>query len=344
MTSASWLPERAPYTATTANDPAEAGTARLRCFPFRLPRPASSMRWLRPNGSRLVTLRMVGMAMLLIGIAAAFAEGWVAFWATIIFAATTAETAKANRFGCRDIMRRQYKMLRGLYSSAAGMIGQLVQQDVIANNLANVNTSGFKRSSVSFSALVEQAGGAGDGAPVSEAAGVSVPLVIPVPLARQDTSQGVMGGTVAPTNLAIDGPGYFVVRTPHGDRFTRSGNFRLDTSGRLVAPNGDELLGGKGPIRIPGNDWAIDPDGGIRVGGIVVDKIRIEPGEGNPKGTGASLRGRVIQGRLECSNVNAIQEMVSMIATLRIYEANQRAVQSLDQTLDKVINQTGRMA
>jgi len=235
-------------------------------------------------------------------------------------------------------------MLRGLYSSAAGMIGQLVQQDVIANNLANVNTSGFKRSSVSFSALVEQAGGAGDGAPISEAAGVSVPLVIPVPLARQDTSQGVMGGTVAPTNLAIDGPGYFVVRTPHGDRFTRSGNFRLDTSGRLVAPNGDELLGGKGPIRIPGNDWAIDPDGGIRVGGIVVDKIRIEPGEGNPKGTGASLRGRVIQGRLECSNVNAIQEMVSMIATLRIYEANQRAVQSLDQTLDKVINQTGRMA
>ena len=231
-------------------------------------------------------------------------------------------------------------MLRGLYSSAAGMIGQLVQQDVIANNLANVNTSGFKRSSVSFSALVAQAAEAGDGAPVLEAAGVSVPLVIPVPLARQDRSQGVMGDSVAPTNLAIDGPGCFVVRTPQGDRFTRSGDFRLDDSGQLVTPDGGALLGAKGPVHISGKDWTINSDGSVLVNGAVVDKIRIEPGEGSPKGTGASQRGRVIQGRLECSNVNAIQEMVSMITTLRIYEANQRVVQSLDQTLDKVINQT----
>jgi len=219
-------------------------------------------------------------------------------------------------------------MIRGFQTCAAGMLGQIERQDAIANNLANCNSPGFKRSIVGLSAFTDQ---------LAEAAERMSGDSEPVAFASQDLRQGELVQTGNPTDLAVDGSGFFVIRTPSGKELTRAGNFRLDSSGDLVTQQGDKVLGDRGTINIPPGKWSVDGDGNISVDGTVVDKLLIELG-----GNGSTQVGRVVQGQLESSNVSAIQEMVSMITTLRSYEANQRAILAMDQTLDKIINQAGR--
>jgi len=239
-------------------------------------------------------------------------------------------------------MRRQNSVIRGFYSSAAGMLGLLEQQDAISNNLANCSTPGFKRSSVSFTAFSTELERVGRGP--SETSPTQAPLVIPLPFEGRDSSQGLMEDTSTPTNLAIDGPGFFVVKTARGERLTRSGDFRLNDSGQLCTTEGELVLGQNGPVRASGGTLLVDADGTVRVDGAVVDKLRIAvPGQRRTT-SGAAEAGRIAQGRLENSNVSAVREMVSMITALRAYEASQRTIQALDQTLDKVINLAGRTA
>jgi flagellar basal-body rod protein FlgF len=240
-------------------------------------------------------------------------------------------------------------MIASLYSSAAGMLGQIEQQDVISNNLANCNSSGYKRQRVGFSAFSVEMANALQGRP---SIGTDhVKSMLPTAFERQDWKQGEMQDTGSDTNLAIDGPGYFVVKTPTGQqRLTRDGNFQLDHANRLVTTEGEFALGKKGPITLPANTtgadgkvnsrWEVGADGTITADGAVIDKLRIEL----PKDSQASKPGRVVQRQIESSNVSAIEETTSMITALRAYEANQRVIQSIDQTLDKIINQVGRSA
>jgi len=223
-------------------------------------------------------------------------------------------------------------VIKGLYTSAAGMLGQVELQDAIANNLANCSTPGFKRTSVGFSAFHANLTASIEKSPSNRSQ--SAECVFPKAFTQQDMSQGAMEDTGDPTNLAIDGAGAFVVRTGRGEHLTRSGNFQLNSSGRLVTTENEPVLGRNGPIQISGSEWVIDADGNVEVDGATVDKLRID--------SGASTPGRTIQGRLESSNVNTVREMVSMITALRTYEARQRAIQSSDQTLDKLINQMGK--
>ena len=221
-------------------------------------------------------------------------------------------------------------MIRSLFTSAAGMRAQLDQQDVIANNLANASTPGFKRSSAGFLALIIDSNIATD--PTTPAP-PKVRSVIPTLVVHTDSRPGIMMDTKVPTNLAIDGEGSFVVSTPTGERLTRSGSFTLNQSGQLVTKDGYHVLGENGPIQVSGTDWIVGDDGSIKSNGQVVGKLRID---------GTDKPGRIVQGSLEDSNVNIVQEMVSMISGLRAYEANQKAIQAIDQTLDKAINQMGR--
>lgn len=223
-------------------------------------------------------------------------------------------------------------MINGLYSSAAGMLGQLELQDAISNNLANANTPGFRRSSVRFEAELRDAE---QNVLTTNRQGAG--CVLPVGYESKDLRRGVLSDTSDPTNLAIDGAGSFVVGSTSSPHLTRSGNFHLDSSGDLVTQFGESVLGQNGPIRVNGTDWSISTDGVVSVNGKVTDKLRIEDAAGKPAG-------RVLQGRLEGSNVNTVQEMVGMITGLRSYEAVQKAIQNLDQTLDKVINVAGRGA
>jgi flagellar basal-body rod protein FlgF len=223
-------------------------------------------------------------------------------------------------------------VINGLYSSAAGMLGQMEMQDAISNNLANTNTPGFKRSTIGFSTALADAD-----QQIVLSTRRDAGCVIPVVYESKDNSTGMIADNSDPTSLAIDGPGFFVVGSANNPQYTRSGNFKLDDkgSGLLITQDGEPVLGQRGPIKVSGNNWAVDHDGSVRVAGKVVDKLRIER-------TNGKTTGRVLQGRLEGSNVNAVQEMVAMISGLRAYEASQKAIQNLDQTLDKVINTAGR--
>jgi len=219
------------------------------------------------------------------------------------------------------------------------MKAQMDCQDVIANNLANVSTPGFKRSSVSFASFSTQFQEAvrNPMTPMPPHA----PYALPTLVVQQDVRPGMVQDTGSPTNLAIDGTGSFVVQTPAGEQLTRCGDFGLDSTGQLITSDGNPVLGQNGPIPITSANWTVNRDGGVMVDGASVDRLRLESAPGVPI---SDAQTQVFQGRLEASNVNAVQEMVSMLAVLRCYEANQKSIQAIDQTLDKVINQMAKFA
>ncbi len=242
-------------------------------------------------------------------------------------------------------------MITGIYIAAAGMASQMDRQDTISNNLANCNSPGFKRSEVGFSAYslttdeVGKKTAQGRHTEFTKTTGVcNSPYTLPVPFLRQDRSQGLMEKTNTPAHLAIDGAGCFVVRTPQGDRLSRNGSFRVSDSGELVTQEGYPVLGQDGAVHITGSSWGVEPDGSVKSDGVVIDRLQIRPGPGDPSEGDGFEPGRVIQGALESSNANPIREMVQMISGVRAYEAGQRLIQALDQTLDKAINQLGRTA
>ena len=223
-------------------------------------------------------------------------------------------------------------MLTGFYTAAAAMRTGMDQQDIIAHNLANASTPGFKRTSVGFAAaMVEATAGSESTAAASQGAGCVVPKLV----VSRDDSAGLLHTTSIGTNLAIDGKGSLVVDTPNGERLTRGGAFRLDDTGRLTDEEGNPVLGQNGPVVISGQDFSVDPDGTIRSSGAMVDRLRVET-------EGEEIAGRIVQGAIETSNVNTVKEMVAMMTGFRAYEANQKMISSLDQILDKAINQMGK--
>lgn len=242
-------------------------------------------------------------------------------------------------------------MLRGIYSAACGMRAQETRQSLIANNLANVATPGFKRHvgvGESFSEMVVRSGRT----PVGRLGMTSA-----ITSAYFDMSEGSVSNTDCPYDFAIEGDGFFAVETDWGIRYTRAGNFKLDADSYLVTMEGHRVLGDDGPIRVDGqlvagSDGVLYADG-REIGRLLVvmpsssDALTKEGGglfaargEVIPAGTGEV---RVIQGALELSNVSVVREMVDMIAGYRVYEAAQRALLSHDACLDRAINEVGRV-
>jgi flagellar basal-body rod protein FlgG len=230
-----------------------------------------------------------------------------------------------------------------MQAAASGMVAQMAGQDVVANNLANVNTSGFKRDVSGFRALFTGMIEGANTARVTAEQGC-------------DRSQGALQETGTPTHLALDGDGYFTVQTPNGVTCTRNGSFTLDSDGYLVTANGDKVLGQSGPIRLGKGDWKVSERGEITQNGAVLDTfqiVRFDPSVPVAKSgdnlwrmdvsaSTSAANVRVRQGYLEGSNVNPIEEMVSMITGLRTYEASQKSIQAQDETLDKLVNEVGR--
>lgn len=229
-------------------------------------------------------------------------------------------------------------MIRALYTAASGLVAQSVKQDVIANNIANAQTAGFKRQRVvseSFSQALENQNKMLNtkdrpNYPDSMVQSMSVSAS-----GDLDPSEGPIRQTGNKLDFAISGPGEFEISTPNGILQTRNGTFRVNASGELCAADGGKVLGQSGPIRIPQGEWSITSDGSVISNGSVVDQIKIvgaQPG-----------KTELLQGSLEEANVNAVREMVDMITNMRSYEANQKVVQSIDRTLDKLINEAGRV-
>lgn len=228
--------------------------------------------------------------------------------------------------------------MKMIFSGINGLVdGALIQQvrcDTVSNNLANISTNGFKRDVLSFEEVLS----------LKQASAT-------------DFSQGPARQTGNPLDLALEGPGFFKVETEKGVRYTRNGAFTLDGENRLVTPNGDPVLGEKGPIVLTGDEVSVSRDGEILIDGAAVDRISLVDfdnprllrkegcsyyvldgeGEAADRPAEAFLR----QGYLEGSNVDLTEEMIRMVEAFRAFEAMQKSIQSIDEMTGKLINDQG---
>jgi len=216
---------------------------------------------------------------------------------------------------------------------------QWQRHEILANNLANTSTPGFKRDDLAI-------------VPDAVAAATNSANVLALPAGGSlmqwtDFSQGSVQGTGRALDAAINGSGFFVVETPAGPRYTRAGAFNVGRDGVLVGPTGSPVLGRNGPITVTaGNKVTIGEGGEVVVEGRLVDTLRVvdfpRPYRMLKEGGGlffpidatvppTPAQGyEVAGGALEASNVGTVQMMVSMIDVLRTYEAAQRAMQAVE--------------
>jgi flagellar basal-body rod protein FlgG len=252
-------------------------------------------------------------------------------------------------------------MLRSLYSAAAGMESQQLNLDVISNNLANVNTTGYKESKLQFQDLLYQttraAGsqqGGGNELPGSLQIGQgSIPIATERIFTQGDLSQ--TGGNL---DIAIQGQGFFQVQMPDGTlAYTRDGSFKTNAQGQVVTSDGYPVQGGFEPVPTGTTNITIAATGAVTyttASGTTSSQIQLA-NFNNPGGlqavghnlyteteaSGTALLGEptqnglgeLQQGYLELSNVSVVQEMVNLILAQRAYEVNSKAVQAADQMM-----------
>jgi len=259
-------------------------------------------------------------------------------------------------------------MLRTLWIASTGMQAQNMNIDVIANNLANVNTTGFKKSRIDFQDLLYQTMRP---AGVSSAQGNEVPTGIQLGHGTRSvaTQKIFTGGDLQATNneldLAIEGDGFFQVLQPNGETaYTRSGAFKVDSDGRIVTSDGYSLepevsipddatsisIGSDGTVSViqagdtePSEIGSIELVKFLNAGGLnSIGKNLFLP----TKASGAEITGTpgedgfgtIAQGYVEMSNVNVVEEMVHMIAAQRAYEINSKAIKAADDILQMANN------
>ncbi len=245
-------------------------------------------------------------------------------------------------------------MIQGIYLASMGMTPLLDKQDQIANNLANMQTTGYKQSGVFMKTYQKYLANDQQQPFVNNKINTDEVYV--------DYSPGTMQKTDAPLDTYIQGSGFLTVMTPNGIRYTRNGNLSLDSDGFLVAADGAKVMGKEGYIRLDKNDGtpiSITDSGEVLQDGLHRGTLRISDfkrpykllREGNgyfkpasldtPVGDSASYAVR--QGFLESSNVNVIGNMVNMISAYRNFEADQKALSAQEDTLDQAINSVGKV-
>ena len=257
-------------------------------------------------------------------------------------------------------------MINSLWISKTGMEAQQTQLDVISHNLANVSTTGFKRGTAVFEDLMYQnlrQVGANSSEQAQLPTGLQIGLGVRTVATSRSFTQGSMQQSNNQLDLAIKGNGFFQVTMPDGTTgYTRDGSFQVDAQGRLVTASGLPVANG---ITVPPNatNISVSSSGAVsatvagtpapqQIGTLAltnfVNPAGLEPrgenlyGEtaasGQPNGgtAGSNGLGAVMQGFLETSNVNVVQELVSMIQTQRAYEMNSKAIQTSDQMLQKL--------
>ncbi len=249
-------------------------------------------------------------------------------------------------------------MIKGIYTSALGLIPLQKRLEVIANNLANVDTTAFKRDDAFTNELISASTLLRDGTVDPTQKDVKDQTYT-------DFSQGTLQQTNNPLDLALDGQGFFEVQTQNGIRLTRDGSFTLSTDGTLQTRDGATVMGVGGPIRISNiqqtqaSQLVVDRSGVVKAGNEVYGqlKIAVPASYSDISKAGANLYSlndgaalqdaspsavSVRQGYLEGSNVNPIDEMVAMIQLQQDFEAGQKAIRSQDTSLGDA-NQVGQV-
>jgi flagellar basal-body rod protein FlgF len=227
------------------------------------------------------------------------------------------------------------RMDRGLFIAAAGMRAEQTRQDQLSSDLANAATPGYKRDRTTQTSF-------GDMLLRNTRTGADVGRVGLGPYADQthtDLTANPSRETGEALDFAIEGDGFFALQTDAGVRYTRGGQFRVSPAGTLADARGNQVLGpGNQPIQV-GADGRVDPT----ELGVVALTDPVKRGEGLFEGTAAGNAGVgvVRQGALETSGVDPTRAMVDMIASLRAFEAGQKSITTIDETLGRAASQVG---
>ncbi|HEX4861448.1 MAG TPA: flagellar basal-body rod protein FlgG [Rhizomicrobium sp.] len=262
--------------------------------------------------------------------------------------------------------------MRALSIAATGMLAQQTNVEVIANNLANMNTTAYKEQHAAFQDLlyqnVEQPGSQSSDSGTLLPSGIQLGAGVKTAAVYRINSQGAMTQTSNPYDLAISGAGYFHVTMPDGtDAYTRAGNFALSPEGQIVTQDGYVVAPG---IAVPANATAITVNGQGQVqatipgqtapqtvgqfeltrfpneGGLSMvgsNLLTETPASGSPQSAvpGSPGYGTIQQGFLEAANVNAVEEMTSLITAQRAYEMNSKVITAADQMLQETSQLAG---
>lgn len=243
-------------------------------------------------------------------------------------------------------------MTNGLSTTGVGMLPQMYKQEVIANNLANMNTTGFKRDEVYFKEIMQ--------AKMYHQMQVGDSELLPeIDSVYINFQQGPLAETNNELDVGLNGEGFFVVQTPQGQAYTRNGNFNINNEGILVTNEGHPVMGEDGLIELKeASRIQIGQSGQIIIDGKVENKLMavnfenpealvkaghnlFVPGDGNLQEIPVENL-KFQQGHLEQSNVQPTRELVDMIQTMRIFDSLQKTMKAHDDTIKKAVNELGR--
>ncbi len=255
-------------------------------------------------------------------------------------------------------------MVKGLYTAAMGMNVQAKRLDIISNDLANTDTTGYKKDVAVVASFKEEYLKRLDDSqnfkPNNETIGRIV-YGAKVDEIYTDFTQGSVISTGLETDLALQGEGFFTVQTANGLAYTRDGNFTVNQFGTLVTKEGYPVMGQEGPIELgedyfsTGDKIVVQSNGEVYVGTAYIDTLdianfadtnaltKMNDNLYTSDGARIEFTGGVIQSFLEKANVNTVSAMVDMITVARAYETNQKMVQTQDNILGKAVNELGRV-
>lgn len=248
-------------------------------------------------------------------------------------------------------------MVRGLYTACTGMTVQAKKLDIISNDMANANTTGYKKDVAIISSFNDVLMSKIKDNQVTPIGNVS--LGVRVDGIHTIHDMGSLVKTDDALNMAIQGDGFFSVQTNNGVAYTRDGSFVVNADGNLVTSEGYSVIGLNGPINLgsyleTGGNIAVSGNGQIRLNGELIDTLQIVSFQDNQQlqkrednlymsnGQTQPFDGTVLSGYLEGSNVNIVTTMVEMINVSRAYEANQKMIQTQDSLLGKAVNELGQ--
>jgi len=271
------------------------------------------------------------------------------------------ETAYKND----NTLKGDKTMLRSMYSGISGMKNFQTKLDVVGNNIANVNTAGFKKGRITFQDLMSQTSSPAQGSE-NERGGINaVQVGTGTQIGSIDNvhTQGFLQNTERPLDLMIDGDGFFVVEMPDGtNAYTRAGNFYLDDNGDLVNADGYYVQGDNGNINIPdtAKSFSIQKDGSVKFtdedgeqeagriqlatfsndGGLekAGNNLWLETDSSGEAKTDGDNTADIISGALEMSNVDLSEEFTEMITAQRGFQANTRIITTSDEILQELVN------
>jgi flagellar basal-body rod protein FlgF len=233
----------------------------------------------------------------------------------------------------------------GYYAAAAGLAAQSQALELVAHNLANLSTTGYRGQQTTFRSLL-----AGSGAVSANPLNAAINNFGGLSGSRLDLTPGSLAPTGNPLDVGVAGSGFFTVQSAQGIVYTRDGSFHLTSAGQLVTSQGSAVLGAQGPVTLPSGKVAISSDGTISVDGSVVDQLKLTefpPGTnltavGNatysaPEGSAVvAADSSVRQGMLESSNVSPTEGVVQLITVQRNTEMLSRALSALDGQLNQI--------